>query len=94
MPETIKQMSIHDREQFLKAAKSGTNKRYNIRVMIVGENSVGKTCLLRRLMNEEIDDVRSTDGINIERRKCQIDIDNGQWHFFTRKLFIANDCLV
>ncbi|CAG2246264.1 unnamed protein product [Mytilus edulis] len=74
MPETIKNMSVYDREAFLKAANTGTTTRYNIRVMIVGKQSAGKTCLLRRLMNEEIDDVISTDGINIERRKCHIDI--------------------
>ncbi|CAG2212157.1 unnamed protein product [Mytilus edulis] len=82
MPETIKNMSVYDREAFLKAANSGTTKRYNIRVMIVGKQSAGKTCLLRRLMNEEIDDVISTDGINIERRKCHIDIKTGVWHFY------------
>ncbi|CAG2250963.1 unnamed protein product [Mytilus edulis] len=81
MPETIKNMSVYDREEFLKAANTGTTTRYNIRVMIVGKQSAGKTCLLRRLMNEEIDDVISTDGINIERRKCHIDIKTGEWYF-------------
>lgn len=85
MPETIKQMSEHDRQEFLKAAKSGTTKRYYIRVMIVGEESVGKTCLLRRLMNENIDDVTSTVGIDIERRKCQVEIDTGKWNFASGK---------
>ncbi|VDI35533.1 Hypothetical predicted protein [Mytilus galloprovincialis] len=83
MPETIKQMSEDDRREFLKATKSGTQKRYNIRVLIVGENSVGKTCLLRRLLNEPIDDVQSTDGLDIERRKCQVDVETGEWHFST-----------
>lgn len=79
-------MSTHDREAFLVAAKSGTQTRYNIRVMIVGEQNVGKTCLLRRLMNEEIDDVHTTDGINIERRKCLVNVKTGKWHFTTCKL--------
>ncbi|CAC5373145.1 unnamed protein product [Mytilus coruscus] len=83
MPETIKQMSKHDRKEFLKATKSGTTQRYYIRVMIVGESSAGKTCLLRRLMNKPIHDVISTDGLNIERRKCQIDVKTGEWHFPT-----------
>ncbi|CAG2191120.1 TTN [Mytilus edulis] len=81
MPQTIKNMSVSDRKAFLKAANTGTTKRYNIRVMISGKQSAGKTCLLRRLMNEDIDGVISTDGINIERRKCQIDIKTGLWHF-------------
>ncbi|VDI76702.1 Hypothetical predicted protein [Mytilus galloprovincialis] len=83
MPKTIKHMSVYDREAFLKAAKTGTTKRYNIRVMIVGKQEAGKTCLLRRLMNEEIGDVKRTDGINIERRKCHIDIKTGEWYFST-----------
>lgn len=85
MPETIKQMSINDKEEFLKATKFGTTKRYFIRVMIIGENSVGKTCLLRRLLNEPIHDVESTDGIDIHRRKCQIDVTTGEWHFVKSK---------
>ncbi|XP_071149142.1 uncharacterized protein [Mytilus edulis] len=87
MPETLKQMSKHDRDEFLKATKSGTIRRYYIRVMIIGESSAGKTSLLRRLMNEPIDDVISTDGLNIERRKCQVDVKTGEWHFPT----IEND---
>ncbi|CAC5384611.1 unnamed protein product [Mytilus coruscus] len=83
LPETIKQMPVHDREQFLKAARSGTKKRYYIRVMIVGESSAGKTCLLRRLMDKKIDDVKSTDGIDIERWTCQIDVTTGEWKFST-----------
>lgn len=85
MPETIKKMSEHDRKEFLKATASGTAKRFNIRVMIVGKGQVGKTCLLRRLMNEQIGDVKSTDGLDISRRKCQIDIKTGEWHLNTCK---------
>ncbi|XP_071150425.1 probable serine/threonine-protein kinase pats1 [Mytilus edulis] len=76
-------MSKHDREEFLKATKSGTTQRYYIRVMIVGKNSAGKTCLLRRLMNKPIDDVISTDGLDIEKRKCQVDVKTGEWYFPT-----------
>ncbi|CAG2199073.1 unnamed protein product [Mytilus edulis] len=83
MPATIKQMSVQEREEFLKAAKSGTAIRYDCRGMIVGENGVGKTCLLRRLLNEKIDDVRSTDGITILRRKCRFNIQSGEWQFPT-----------
>ncbi|CAG2188078.1 unnamed protein product [Mytilus edulis] len=90
MPQTIKHMSVSDRKAFLKAANTGTTKRYNIRVMIVGKQSAGKTCLLRRLMNEDIDGVISTDGINIERRKCQIDIKTDLWHFLSSEEFA--DC--
>lgn len=91
MPATIKQMSVQERDEFLKAAKSGTTKRYDCRIMIVGENEVGKTSLLRRLMNEQIDGVQSTDGI--ERRICQINIQSGEWQFPTGKLLTQNHFL-
>lgn len=86
MPETIKLMSTNLKNAFLKATESGITKRQTIKVMIVGSESAGKTCLLRRLMNKEIDDVKSTDGINIERGKCQIDIKTGEWHFCSGNL--------
>ncbi|CAG2213570.1 LRRK2 [Mytilus edulis] len=79
MPDAVKQMSDHDRNIFLKAAQSGTAVRYYIRIMIVGESGVGKTCLLRRLMKEQIGDVRSTDGIHIEVKQCKINLQTQKW---------------
>ncbi|CAC5372593.1 TTN [Mytilus coruscus] len=87
IPDAVKQMSEHNRNMFLKAAKTGTAVRYYIRIMIVGENGVGKTCLLRRLMNEHIDDVKSTDGINIEVKKCKINRHTQKWMFTTDEEF-------
>ncbi|CAC5399888.1 MYBPC1 [Mytilus coruscus] len=87
MPDAVKQMSEHDRNMFLKAAQSGTAVRYYIRIMIVGESGVGKTCLLRRLMNENIGDVRSTDGINIEVKQCKINRQTQKWIFTSDEEF-------
>jgi GTPase SAR1 family protein len=47
--------------------------------MIVGENGVGKTCLMRRLLGKDIDDVTSTDGIDVVIRKCKIRLSDGKW---------------
>lgn len=58
---------------------SKTEKRHFVRIMIVGKKSAGKTCLLRRLLNEPINDVSSTDGIDIVVRRCTINIENGKW---------------
>ncbi|CAC5390652.1 unnamed protein product [Mytilus coruscus] len=74
-------MSEHDRSIFLEAAKNGTAVRYNIRIILVGKQRVGKTCLLRRLMNEGIEGVESTDGINIEVKKCKINLQTKEWIF-------------
>ncbi|CAG2223015.1 unnamed protein product [Mytilus edulis] len=58
---------------------SETENRYFVRIMIVGKESTGKTCLLRRLLKEGISDVSSTDGVNIVVRRCKINIDDGKW---------------
>ncbi|CAG2218160.1 unnamed protein product [Mytilus edulis] len=56
-----------------------SEKRYFVRTMIVGKETVGKTCLLRRLLKEDISDVTSTDGVDIVVRRCKINIDDGTW---------------
>ncbi|CAG2200020.1 LRRK2 [Mytilus edulis] len=43
---------------------------------------LGKTCLLRRLMNEEIDDVH-TDRLILKEEKCLVNVKTGKWHFTT-----------
>jgi GTPase SAR1 family protein len=72
-------MDEKDKDMYLEIIKSGTERRYYIRLMIVGENGVGKTCLMRRLLGEDIDDVTSTDGIDIVIRKCKIRLSDGKW---------------
>lgn len=81
MPSAIKEMDEHDRRIFLEAAKSGIAVRFNIRIILVGKQGVGKTCLLRRLMSEDIADVESTDGINIEVKRCKINLHTKEWIF-------------
>ncbi|CAG2195546.1 unnamed protein product [Mytilus edulis] len=44
-----------------------------------GKESAGKTCLLRRLLKEDITDVTSTDGVDIVVRRCKINIEDGKW---------------
>ncbi|CAC5358503.1 unnamed protein product [Mytilus coruscus] len=81
MPDAIKEMDENDRSVFLEAAKNGIAVRFNIRIILVGKQGVGKTCLLRRLMSEGIADVESTDGINIEVKKCKINVHTKEWIF-------------
>lgn len=86
--KTMRRMLALDKETYLHAFKSGTTKRYHIRVMIVGENFAEKTCLLSRLMNEKIDDVTSsTDRLDIHRRQCKVDVETGEWFFSGGKSF-------
>ncbi|XP_063426192.1 uncharacterized protein LOC134709993 [Mytilus trossulus] len=56
-----------------------TEKRHFVRIMIVGKQSAGKTCLMRRLLKESTDGVSSTDGIDIVVRRCKINMETGEW---------------
>ena len=79
IPDQILLMNEKDKEMYLEIIKSGTERRCYIRLMIVGENGVGKTCLMRRLLGQGIDHVTSTDGIDVVTRKCKIKVSDGTW---------------
>ncbi|CAG2237635.1 unnamed protein product [Mytilus edulis] len=80
LPEAINQLSEEDILRFNKLMQSSqTENRYFVRIMLVGKESVGKTCLLRRLLKENISDVTSTDGVDIVVRRCKINLEDGKW---------------
>lgn len=80
LPEAINQLSERDKTRYNKLMQTEkTEKRYFLRTMIVGKETVGKTCLMRRLLKEDISDVISTDGVDIVVRKCKINIEDGKW---------------
>ncbi|XP_076085429.1 uncharacterized protein LOC143056232 [Mytilus galloprovincialis] len=80
LPEAINQLSEEDILRFNKLMQSTqTENRYFVRIMLVGKESVGKTCLLRRLLKENISDVTSTDGVDIVVRRCKINLEDGKW---------------
>lgn len=77
------------------AIKDGTEVRKYVRIQVIGKEGVGKTSLIRRLLNQDIGGVTSTDGIDINR-KCHIKesddtwiFDNGELHFYSCLLFIT-----
>ncbi|CAG2184782.1 unnamed protein product [Mytilus edulis] len=74
------QLSEKDKISYNKLMQTSKKEnRYFVRTMIVGKETVGKTCLLRRLLKEDISDVTSTDGVDIVVRRCKINIEDGQW---------------
>lgn len=82
LPEAINILPEGDRLRYHNLMQSSkTEKGHFVRIMIVGKKSAGKTCLLRRLLRESIDDVSSTDGVDVVVRRCKINIDDGRWNF-------------
>lgn len=92
MPKEIRKMSIADQQLYTEIMKNGTEARYNVRIQIIGENGVGKTCLVRRLLNETIDDVTSTDGVDIVVRKCKIRLRDEKWIIGLGMLYLKSFC--
>ncbi|KAK3610612.1 hypothetical protein CHS0354_009070 [Potamilus streckersoni] len=66
---------------YKEALAAGREKVYNIRVMIVGHQGVGKTSLTQRLLGEQVkeNETESTEGIEVHARCCHIDHATQEW---------------
>ncbi|XP_076116612.1 uncharacterized protein LOC143084091 [Mytilus galloprovincialis] len=67
-------------ELYLKLLQSGSEKKRDIRLVIVGKKGAGKTSLIKKLFGEDITDVTSTNGIEICTIKCKAMSDDGVWN--------------
>ncbi|XP_052096689.1 uncharacterized protein LOC127731864 isoform X1 [Mytilus californianus] len=65
---------------YLKLLESGSEKKRDIRLVVVGKKGAGKTSLIKRLFSEENTDVTSTNGIEIHTIKCKAKADDGIWN--------------
>ncbi|XP_060557317.1 uncharacterized protein LOC132717775 isoform X2 [Ruditapes philippinarum] len=65
-----------DKQLFMHALKEGNESDNFIRVMIVGNFNQGKTSLTRRLLELPMENIESTDGIDIHAANCE---DNVTW---------------
>ncbi|CAG2241723.1 unnamed protein product, partial [Mytilus edulis] len=80
LPEAINRLQEKDRTRYIELMQSSeVEKRYYVRIMVVGKESVGKTSLVRRLLMKNIDGVVSTDGVDIVVDQCKINIEDGSW---------------
>lgn len=92
VPNEIKLMS--DKRSvplYLDLLKSGSEKKRDIRIVIVGKKGSGKTSLVRKLFGKKIEEVTSTNGIEIHRIRCNANTDDGIWNIYdgmTFKLYL------
>ncbi|XP_052073787.1 uncharacterized protein LOC127711717 isoform X3 [Mytilus californianus] len=75
----LKSLNPEEKQTILESINKGEEIYPHIRLVIIGENGVGKTCLMRRLLKQSILGVESTDGIDIDVAKCKIRIRDGKW---------------
>ena len=87
IPPIIWKMGRNYSKLYIGILERGVERKYAIRIPIVGPFGVGKTCLLRRLLKKEIHDVESTDGINIMALRCKVRIKDRKWIFSKGILF-------
>ncbi|VDI67110.1 Hypothetical predicted protein [Mytilus galloprovincialis] len=83
VPIEIRQMSNKKYVPlYLKLLESGSEKKRDIRLVIVGKKGTGKTSLLKRLFREDINnsELTSTNGIEIHRIRCKANYDDGIWY--------------
>lgn len=65
---------------YLEAMDDEKEKIHNIRLIVVGNEGVGKTTLCRRLMGQSIQGVKSTNGIDIKQR-IVVNLNTGERSF-------------
>ncbi|VDI17508.1 Hypothetical predicted protein, partial [Mytilus galloprovincialis] len=76
----IQNMTSSELNIYTEAMNSGKEVRRYVRIQVVGKNGVGKTSLVCRLLGEKnIQNVTSTDGIDVTVKKCQIRTKDGKW---------------
>lgn len=72
---------------YLQLLESGSEKKRDIRLVIVGKKGAGKTSLVKRLFGEVEGDIPSTNGIEIHRIKCKTKSNSSNWKKIDGKVF-------
>lgn len=67
MSREMEKMDSNELKTFIEAIKSGSEASSYVRIQVIGKEGVGKSSLVRRLLGEGIEDVKSTDGIDTIR---------------------------
>ncbi|KAL3892357.1 hypothetical protein ACJMK2_004570 [Sinanodonta woodiana] len=81
IPVEILLMDSRSLQMYREALRDGTEKVYNIRVMVVGQYGVGKTTLTKRLLQQAVDisERKSTEGIGIHLNCCKVSLETWEW---------------
>lgn len=79
VPTEIEQMKDEESVRlYLKLLESGSEKKRDIRLVVVGRKGAGKTSLIKKLFGEN-GKAAKTNGIEIHRLRCKSDSDDGMW---------------
>ncbi|KAK3587048.1 hypothetical protein CHS0354_008076 [Potamilus streckersoni] len=79
--EEILHMDERSLEMYKEALKDGTEKVYNIRIMVVGQYGAGKTTLTKRIRGHHVNlgEQSSTEGIDVHVHCSRVSLETGEW---------------
>lgn len=79
---------------YLQLLESGSEKKRDIRLVIVGKQGAGKTSLVKRLFREVEEDITSTNGIEIHRIRFKTKSNSSNWKKIDGKVFFNLPSLI
>jgi Cdc6-like AAA superfamily ATPase len=80
LPAEIAHMGSKAISLYLKALQEGRSPVYRLSVLLTGAYGVGKTCIARRMLEQSIADVSSTNGIDVHINKCTAAVTDLAWY--------------
>lgn len=79
LPPSIKKMDESAINAYREALEEGSENYNHVRVMVVGYHGAGKSSLTKRLLREKVEDVRSTDGVEIFTKRGRFQLSDHAW---------------
>ncbi|XP_062587851.1 uncharacterized protein LOC134249530, partial [Saccostrea cucullata] len=79
LPPSIKTMDETAIKIFREALEEGFENYHHVRVMVVGHHGAGKSSLTRRLLRESMEEVQSTDGVEIYTKRGRFQLSDHKW---------------
>ncbi|XP_061175597.1 uncharacterized protein LOC133184524 [Saccostrea echinata] len=79
LPHSIKTMDESAIKIFRDALEEGFENYHHVRVMVVGHHGAGKSSLTKRLLRESMEEVQSTDGVEIYTKRGRFQLSDHKW---------------
>lgn len=93
LPPSIKIMDESAINAYREALEEGSENYNHVRVMVVGYHGAGKSSLTKRLLRENVEEVRSTDGVEIFTKRGRFQLSDHAWIKFDGKQENENETL-
>lgn len=93
LPPSIKKMDESAINAYREALEEGSENYNHVRVMVVGYHGAGKSSLTKRLLRENVEEVRSTDGVEIFTKRGRFQLSDHAWIKYDGKQENENETL-